>query len=69
MEVEDLLSRAGFAFSPVNTIDSIYQFCIENNIYDFRIIDELVYEQTELINPYTAETSYWWNEQHQPAEA
>ena len=29
----------------------------ENNIYDFRIIDELVYEQTELINPYTAETS------------
>ena len=58
MEAEDLLSRAGFAFSPVDTIDNIYQFCIENNIYDFRIIDELVYEQTELINPYTAETSY-----------
>jgi hypothetical protein len=58
MEAEDLLSRASFAFSPVDTIDTIYQFCIENNIYDFRIIDELVYEQTELINPYTAETSY-----------
>ena len=69
MEVEDLLSRAGFAFSPVDTIDTIYQFCIENNIYDFRIIDELVYEQTEFIKPYKAETSYWWNEQHQPAEA
>ena len=58
VEAEDLLSRAGFAFSLVNTIDSIYQFCIENNIYDFRIIDELVYEQTELSNLYTAETSY-----------
>ena len=57
-EAEDLLSRAGFAFSPVDTIDTIYQFCIENAIYDFRIIDELVYEQTELINPYTTETSY-----------
>ena len=34
VEAEDLLSRAGFAFSPVNTIDSIYQFCIENSIYD-----------------------------------
>ena len=57
-EAEDLLSRAGFAFSPVDTIDTIYQFCIENNIYDFRIIDELVYEQTEISNLYTAETSY-----------
>ena len=47
-----------FAFSPVDTIDTIYQFCIENNIYDFRIIDELVYEQTKISNPYTTETSY-----------
>ena len=47
-----------FAFSPVDIMDNIYQFCIENNIYDFRIIDELVYEQTELINLYTIETSY-----------
>lgn len=58
VEAEDLLSRAGFAFSPVNPIDTIYQFCIENAIYDFGIIGELIYEQTELINPYTAETSY-----------
>lgn len=57
LEAEDLLSKAGFAFSPVDTIDTIYQFCIENNIYDFRIIDELVYEKTELINPCTTETS------------
>lgn len=57
-EAVDLLARAGFAFSPVNPIDTIYQFCIENAIYDFGIIDELVYEQTELINPYTTETSY-----------
>ena len=47
-----------FAESSHDFIDTIYQFCIENNIYDFRIIDELVYEQTELINPYTTETSY-----------
>ena len=47
-----------FAFSPVDTIDTIYQFCIENNIYDFRIIDELVYEQTEISNPYKADTFY-----------
>ena len=57
-EAEDLLSRAGFAFSPVNPIDTIYQFCIENAIYDFGIIGELIYEQTEISNPYTAETSY-----------
>ena len=58
VEAEDLLARAGFAFSPVDTIDNIYQFCIENNIYDFIIINELVYEQTELINPYKADTFY-----------
>ncbi|MDY6397252.1 MAG: hypothetical protein SPL22_05925 [Treponema sp.] len=58
VEAEDLLSRAGFAFSPVDIIDTIYQFCIENAIYDFGIIGELIYEQTELTNPYTAETSY-----------
>ncbi len=57
-EAVDLLTRAGFSFSPVNPIDTIYQFCIENAIYDFGIIGELIYEQTELINPYTTETSY-----------
>ena len=31
---------------------------IENAIYDFGIIDELIYEQTETINPYKADTSY-----------
>ena len=34
-ESSDLLARAGFALSPVNPIDTIYQFCIENAIYDF----------------------------------
>ena len=57
-ESRDLLARAGFALSPVNPIDTIYQFCIENAIYDFGIIDELIYEQTETINPYKADTSY-----------
>ena len=58
VEAEDLLSRAAFAFSPVNPIDTIYQFCIENAIYDFGIIGELIYEQTETINPYTTDTFY-----------
>ena len=57
-EAEDLLSRTGFAFLPVDTIDTIYQFCIENAIYDLGIIDELIYEQTETINPCKADTSY-----------
>jgi hypothetical protein len=57
-EAVDLLARAGFALSPVNHIDTIFQFCIENAIYDFGIIDELIYEQTETINPYKAGTSY-----------
>ena len=57
-ESSDLLARAGFALSPLNPIDTIYQFCIENAIYDFGIIDELIYEQTETINPYKADTSY-----------
>lgn len=43
-EAEDLLSRAGFAFSPTNTTDIIYKFCIENKIYDLCVIDELNYE-------------------------
>ena len=57
-ESSDLLARAGFALSPVNPIVTIYQFCIEHAIYDFRIFDELIYEQTETINPYKADTSY-----------
>ena len=57
-ESSDLLARAGFALSPVNPIDTSYQLCIENAIYDFGIIDELIYEQTETINPYKADTSY-----------
>lgn len=43
-EAEDLLSRAGFAFSPVNTTDIVYRYCIENCIYDLSKVDELIYE-------------------------
>lgn len=43
-EAEDLLLRAGYAFSPTNTTDIIYKFCIENCIYDLCIVEELIYE-------------------------
>ena len=43
-EAEDLLSRAGFAFSPANPTDVIYRFCIINKIYKVDIVEELIYE-------------------------
>jgi len=41
-EAEDLLSRAGFALSPVNNDDVVYRFCIENRIYDLFIVNTLL---------------------------
>ena len=43
-EAEDLLSRAGFAFSPVDKTDIVFKFCIENGIYDLLKIEELIFE-------------------------
>lgn len=43
-EAEDLLSRAGFAFSPIDRTDLIFRFCIENSIYDMNVVEELIYE-------------------------
>ena len=43
-EAEDLLSRAGFAFSPTNPIDVIYRFCIQNKIFNKNVVEELIYE-------------------------
>jgi len=43
-EAEDLLSRAGFAFSPTNPTDVIYRFCIKNKIFNMHIVEELIYE-------------------------
>ena len=43
-EAEDLLARAGFAFSPTDTTDVIYRFCIENQIFDLNVVNELIYE-------------------------
>lgn len=47
-EAEDLLARAGFAFSPTNRTDIIYKFCIENGIYDLCKVEELICELEEL---------------------
>ena len=43
-EAEDLLSRAGFAFSPSDPTDVIYRFCIENKIFNMDVVEELIYE-------------------------
>lgn len=45
-EAEDLLSRAGFAFSPVDTTDIIFKYCIEHSVYDLSKVEELIYEIT-----------------------
>ena len=42
-EAEDLLSRAGYTFSPSDRTDIIYRYCIENSIFDFNVIDDLIY--------------------------
>lgn len=47
-EAEDLLSRAGFAFSPTNPIDVIYRFCIINKIYKVDMVEELIYESEKM---------------------
>ena len=46
-EAEDLLSRAGFAFSPSYTEDVIYRFCIENKIFRMDVVEELLFEFSE----------------------
>ncbi|MBO5769721.1 MAG: hypothetical protein J6R23_00510 [Spirochaetales bacterium] len=43
-EAEELLSRAGFSFSPSTRMDIIYRFFIENEIFDNQCIEELLYE-------------------------
>ena len=49
-EAEDLLARAGFAFSPTDTTDVIYRFCIENQIFDLNVVNELIYEISQFEN-------------------
>lgn len=48
-EAEDLLARAGFAFSPNKPTDVIYRFCIGNGIYNLDIVEELIYESEKFI--------------------
>ena len=46
-EAKDLISRAGYAFSPSSVFDLIIQFFIENEIYDIYIINEALYQYNE----------------------
>ena len=43
-EMEDLLARAGYAFSPCSKYDLIIQFCIEKGIYNLMKVDEILFE-------------------------
>lgn len=49
-ETTDLLSRAGYAFSPSSKADIIIRFCILNEIYDVMEVDSMLfkYEQPTL---------------------
>lgn len=46
-ETIDLMSRAGFAFSPSSKADVIVRFCIENQIYDIYDINTLLFKYGE----------------------
>ena len=43
-ETSDLLSRAGYAFSPGSKADLIVEFCILNKIYDIFEVDTLLFK-------------------------
>lgn len=43
-ETADLLSRAGYAFSPGSKADLIVEFCILNKIYDIFEVDTLLFK-------------------------
>lgn len=43
-EMEDLLARAGFAFSPSSKSDLIIQFCIHKGIYDLMEVDKILFK-------------------------
>ena len=43
-ETSDLLSRAGYAFSPGSKADLIVEFCILNKIYDIFEVDMLLFK-------------------------
>ncbi len=41
-DAEDLLARAGYAFSPAEKADVIVQYCFENKIYDIIEVNEIL---------------------------
>lgn len=43
-ETEDLLSRAGLAFSPNSTFDIIVEYFLENRIFDIFVINEVLFD-------------------------
>ena len=46
-EARDLLSRAGFTFSPGRRADVIIEYFIENGVYDVMLIDTALFEHGE----------------------
>jgi hypothetical protein len=49
-DASDLLETGGYSLSCSNTFDLIIQFCLENRIYDFFVVNELLdhYQQKAL---------------------
>jgi hypothetical protein len=41
-DAEDLLARAGYAFSPAEKADVIVQYCFEHKIYDIIEVNEIL---------------------------
>lgn len=46
-EAKDLLARAEFAFSPVNKMDIIVSYCIQNGIFDIWQINSILFKYGE----------------------
>lgn len=47
MEANDLMGRAGFAFSPINLPDMVVKGCIEHKVYDLEFIESVLQEKNQ----------------------
>ena len=50
-EADEMMTKAGYAFSPSDKRDLIVQFCIENKIYDVMQVNEILFHFDQQIVP------------------